>query len=196
MHPPEGLTFRVAITGKNRVSIAENVSYLKEDFPRRIDGELTEFLGKAQYRFVLSWGSTPKDLDSHLMGPDPGTGGTFHISYRRMKAWGNRHFLDIDAMSGFGPETITLKNLDPGIYEYSVHDYTNSFRNPSTGLAGSNAILRLYREQELLGEYTVPSGAQGNLWRVLSIDGTTGEISLIQTLSHESPRELSQQEID
>src|SRR5690554_5019926 len=32
------------------------------------------------YRIILTWGERPRDLDSHLTGPD-GQGGRFHVAY-------------------------------------------------------------------------------------------------------------------
>lgn len=59
-----------------------------------------------QARVVLSWSDTPSDLDLHIKSED------FHISYRNKKGAQYKVSLDRDSMSGFGPETITIKNLD------------------------------------------------------------------------------------
>lgn len=55
-------------------------------------------------RFILQWNDEPADLDLHLKSDD------FHVSYRHMKQ-GGQATLDQDAQHGFGPETITLKNI-------------------------------------------------------------------------------------
>ncbi len=185
--PDEGMRFTLSLSAKDYIGIKEQIDYIKEDFPRRIDTSLTGLLKTAQYRFVLSWGSKPLDLDAHLTGPIPKSSDLFHISFHNMKAWGTRHSLDIDAQKGFGPETITVTRLDDGIYEYFVHDYSNQKRLISNGLAGSQATVRLYRESELIGEYTVPDSAVGTLWRVCRINGATGEVTAVDTVETAKP---------
>jgi len=57
-------------------------------------------------RFVLSWGQNPDDLDLHFKGKN------YHISYRKTRNIQNTVKLDRDARKGYGPETITVNNLD------------------------------------------------------------------------------------
>lgn len=65
---------------------------------------LSPSLAGNSMRFILQWNEEPKDLDLHLEGNG------FHVSYRNMRA-GGEATLDQDEQSGFGPETITLKNV-------------------------------------------------------------------------------------
>jgi len=65
---------------------------------------LSPSLSGNSMRFILQWNDEPKDLDLHLQGND------FHVSYRHMRAAGEAT-LDQDEQGGFGPETITLKNV-------------------------------------------------------------------------------------
>ena len=84
-------------------------------------------------RFVLSWADQPRDLDLHFIGPN------FHISYRDMKNAPNEARLDRDATDGYGPETITAKNIRPDAhYELWVHNYTGG------GAFGRSAQAQLY----------------------------------------------------
>ncbi len=73
-----------------------------------------------QARFILEWGKNPKDLDAHLESDD------FHISFRNKKNSQGRATLDRDAMFGYGPETITLLNIDKTKeYNFYVDNYSN-----------------------------------------------------------------------
>ena len=85
-------------------------------------------LAANQIRFVLEWGSTPADVDSHLQGYC-NTGGSkvdVDVSFmnKSVSAGGKVIAdLDIDDQDGYGPETITLHNTN-GKYEYKIHRYT------------------------------------------------------------------------
>ncbi|MDH5517244.1 MAG: hypothetical protein OEY36_05400 [Gammaproteobacteria bacterium] len=65
---------------------------------------LSPSLAGNSMRFILQWNEQPQDLDLHL------TGNGFHVSYRDLRAAGEAR-LDQDEQSGFGPETITLNNV-------------------------------------------------------------------------------------
>jgi len=93
-------------------------------------------------RIVLQWGLNPRDLDSHLTGPTP-SGGRFHVFYSHTIE-NEAAELDVDDTSSYGPETITIHRLIPGVYRYAVHDYTNRNVNPSTGLAQSGASVKVF----------------------------------------------------
>lgn len=87
-------------------------------------------IGANEYRFILTWGATPYDLDSHLTGPT-GTGtDRFHVyfsnkTYTPSGAATPDVELDVDDTSSYGPETITLYNQKTGEYRYYVHDFSN-----------------------------------------------------------------------
>lgn len=125
-------------------------------------------------RIVLQWGHDPEDLDSHLRGPHP-NGGTFHVYYADdfIEDCGE---LDVDDTSSYGPETITMHRLVPGTYRYTVHDYDNSHRNPSSELANSNATVKLFFHDGQELTFNVPD-QPGTAWNVFEIDGATGTIT-------------------
>lgn len=125
-------------------------------------------------RIVLTWGATPKDLDSHIVYPGN------NIYWRSRK--GDDANLDVDDTQGFGPETITLERKHQGeTYVYAVHDFTDR-ENPDTrGLSGSQAKVFVYVGESLVRTYYVPRGQVGNLWTVFRITGE-GEIQDINTV--------------
>jgi hypothetical protein len=183
---PDGVNFTIKVSKDGYTSFNAEIAFRTEDFPRRVDAYLSGFMKKAQYRFVLSWGKSPSDLDAHLVGSNEGGAGEFHISYRNMVSYAARHFLDRDCVSGYGPETITLTRLDDGVYSYAVHDYSNLSSSSSARLSASGAEVRLYRESELIATWRVPEGRPGTLWRVCEIDGRTGAIKTLNEMRFES----------
>jgi hypothetical protein len=162
----------------------EDFAFIEAEYPIRADAHLSPPMNDKQYRFVLSWGASPPDLDAHAIGPTP-SGGEFHISYRTMVSYERRHFLDRDDTTGYGPETITLERLDPGSYVYAVHDYSDLSSTSSSRLSYSGAVVRVYREREQIAEARIAEGRPGTLWRVFSIDGSTGELKLLDQYGFE-----------
>jgi hypothetical protein len=127
-------------------------------------------------RIVLTWGETPADLDAHLTGPIEDSDDRFHIYW----AEENRGsldaspfaFLDIDDTTSFGPETITITAQFPGVYRYSVHNYTNREATESTALAQSGAAVRVFRGDSEIAQFAVPN-QEGTLWTVFEMSGVT-----------------------
>ena len=134
-------------------------------------------------RIVLQWGLNPRDLDSHLTGPTP-SGGRFHVFYSHTIE-NEAAELDVDDTSSYGPETITIHRLIPGVYRYAVHDYTNRNANPSTGLAQSGASVKVFMSDGREQTFTVPN-APGTVWTVFEIDGATGTVTPVNAMSYQS----------
>lgn len=136
-------------------------------------------------RVVLSWGETPRDLDSHLLSADGA-----HLFYGNGDI-GNA-VLDVDDTSSYGPETITIRTWNAGHYRYYVYDYSNGGNPLSTGLANSQAVVQLYIGDEAVRVFQVPPEA-GFIWHVFDVDSTTGELTVINrivgSLSELSPFE-------
>ena len=124
-----------------------------------------------EFRVVLSWGTSPRDLDSHVTGPN-GSGGRFHVYYSNEAEAGTT--LDLDDTSGEGPETITI-DANSGMYRYSIHNYSDQSATGSQGIAGSPTTVRLFGSTGLIKTYTAPAATAGNTWRVfeLTVTGTT-----------------------
>jgi len=139
---------------------------------------------------VLTWGDEPADVDAHLVGPSaPPDTSRFHVY------WSNRGsrdappyaHLDRDVRYGQGPETITITQRLSGTYSYMVHDWSNrssSPNDPSEELSASGANVRVIMNNQEVRNLIIPSGVPGTLWRVLDIDGTSGDIEIINTLEY------------
>lgn len=122
-------------------------------------------------RIVLDWDDNPKDLDAHLVKE-----GGYHISYRdKNSSADGKAILDRDDLDGYGPETITITDVDDDAeYKFYVKDFTNRDRNNSKRLSKSKARIKIYGEGELLHEFEIKEKLKGNTWMVFRI--VKGEI--------------------
>lgn len=150
------------------------------DVTPRAEVELLPVLGEGQTRVVLSWGENPRDLDSHMTGPD-GQGGSFHVYFANQGSDAGPPFvsLDTDDTQGFGPETITIWEQYPGTYCYSVH------RFGGTGeLSSSGATVEVFQGDTRVRTFEVPDGT-GDVWTVFRL--TTDGITPIDRIEDVSP---------
>lgn len=125
-------------------------------------------------RIVLTWGSHPSDLDGHLESP------TNNIYFGNKI--GKDAYQDVDAVRGFGPETITITNRSPDeTYVYAVHDFSDIGRPNAENLSQSQATVFVYIGESLVRTYYVPTGQPGNLWTVFRVtpSGEFQDINLV-----------------
>lgn len=129
-------------------------------------------------RIVLEWGENPRDLDSHLYTPTI-EGSTYHVFYADKGAEDEPPYavLDVDDVSSFGPETITISRGFNGTYTYAVHKYAGE--GP---LSASSATVKLLLPDGQSREWTVPESGSGRWWTVFRLDGTTGAITTVDEL--------------
>jgi len=114
-------------------------------------------------RAVLTWGANPSDLDSHLSYKNN------HIYFESKK--GDQAHLDVDDITSYGPETITIVKKKQGEkYLYSVHNYSDDNSPTSKGLGISGATVRVYIGQTLVRTYKATPQKVGNIWIVFGID--------------------------
>lgn len=126
-------------------------------------------------RIVLNWGAVPKDLDSHLLFPEN------HVYFTRMT--GTDALLDVDDITSYGPETITVSRKHDGErYVYAVHNYSDGGNPDSDRLAKSAAKVFVYVGQTLIRTYYVPANEKGNLWSVFAVT-EAGEFQDINSIS-------------
>lgn len=117
-------------------------------------------------RIVLDWDKKPADLDAHFVKE-----GDYHISYRDKKATEDgKARLDRDDRDGFGPETITVKDIDEKAeYTFYVKDYSNKGSKNSKQLSKSKAMVKIYGEGKLLNIWQLNEKQKGNAWVVFNI---------------------------
>jgi hypothetical protein len=150
------------------------------------NGTITPILASGQTRIVLTWGTSPSDLDSHLTGPVAGSSTRFHTYFSNKGSSTASPFakLDVDDTSSFGPETVTIYQAATGVYRYSVYDYTNGGSTNSTALSNSGAQVKVYAGSSPVQAFTVPVNQTGTLWTVFEI--SSGVVSPKNTMTNVS----------
>jgi hypothetical protein len=138
-----------------------------------------------QFRFVLTWGQNPADLDSHLWVPTA-VDDHYHVAF-----WDKGNLtttpyaeLDVDDVTSFGPETITLLPNYEGQYVYAVHHWSG------TGtIATSSAVVQIYAGNNLTHSLNAPGGTcyENGWWWVGELNATTGQFSLINEYHEDAP---------
>ena len=132
-----------------------------------------------EIRIMLTWGSNPVDMDSHLITPEIDSL-NFHISYSNRGNSESAPFvvLDLDDVDGFGPETITIKKLETGIYRYYVHQYSND------GILNeSNAKVQIFDSPNCTGEIIdITEEGEGRYWSVFEINGENDSLMEINQI--------------
>lgn len=137
---------------------------------------LTPILSDDEYRIVLTWGSSPNDLDSHLTYYVDGTQ-KCHVYYsNKIGIYNGERIaqLDLDDTSSYGPETVTI-TLNASLIEngsefkYSVHDFSGKSSSTSNALSLSNATVRVYAGNDMIKTFNVPKDMVGTVWHVFDI---------------------------
>ena len=147
---------------------------------------ITPLLPEGEIRIILTWGEIPWDLDSHFTGP-LSDWTRFHMFYPYSNTgygspWPNYVTLDLDDVTSYGPETTTLHYQLPGIYRFSIHDYTNRYSSNSLELSNSSAQVKVYGNTGLIGVFNVPPNQGGTLWTVFEMENEV--ITPINTFSY------------
>src|SRR5699024_851466 len=94
--------------------------------------------------------------------------------------------LDVDEISGYGPETITIEKMKQDeTYVYAVHDYTNSDAEESDEMSHSNAKVEVYKGNDKVNTFNVPTNKVGNVWTVFEIkNGEVIPVNSFKTIDH------------
>lgn len=151
-----------------------------DENPSRMYYVLNPVMKEGEYRIVLTWKATPRDLDSHLLYyADGATDPSMHVYYSNSTGRINGvtvAALDLDDTSGYGPETVTL-TVNAGMltgtakFKYCVHDFTNrSNGSTSKELSYSGAVVQVYYGNAVIESYHVRENVIANLWEVFEIN--------------------------
>lgn len=150
--------------------------FVSKDTANILSVYATPELEDGEYRIVLTWGDTPRDLDSHLFAPASGSDSEdYHICYYHMTDGSGNTSLDVDDTDGYGPETTTIRRIKDGQYKFYVSDFTNCSQNDveSEQMSRSSATVRVYGAEGLIQTFYVPVNQKGVIWEVFEIrDGT------------------------
>jgi hypothetical protein len=141
-------------------------------------------------QFTLVWGIEPHDLDSHLWTPYFGTDSLIsHVCYYRRGSQDVPPYadLDVDDVSSYGPEHVTIYQDFAGTYTYAVYHYSGEGT-----LATSGASVSLLKPDGTVQTFNVPTDTSVVQpywwWHVCTVDGTTGAVTPINILSPNPPR--------
>ncbi|MBZ0243629.1 MAG: PKD domain-containing protein, partial [Bacteroidales bacterium] len=153
------------------------------------DGQLTlnislsPNLAEGQMRFVLNWGASPTDLDSHLLTPEI-EGEQHHIAYYNEGSETSAPYaaLDYDYVNGYGPETVTIYDFFSGTYKYFIHNFSEE-----AAITTSQAVVQIYGQTGLLHTLQVPTNGSGLIWYVCDIDGNTGQVTIRNVIQENEP---------
>jgi len=142
---------------------------------------ISPVLAMGYFRVILDWGRNPADLDAHFTKDKQ-----YHISFRNMKVSEDGVAkLDRDDTDSWGPETITVKEIDSkSHYMFWVQDYSNRTDENSKKLSKSGASVKVYGDGKLLEYVTIPKGDRGNKWSVFEIKN--GKIELTNYITAEN----------
>lgn len=166
---PEG-KYYLEIVANGFITEFFEVTIRKGDNARAVNYTISPILQENEIRIVLEWGSTPRDLDSHLTGRST-VGIDININYTNKQVVYQDNViakLDLDDTDGFGPETTTIYDIF-GTYEFKVHDFTNAGNSSSAALAESGAVVKVYLGGQQPSVFNVPSGT-GTWWTVFRIE--------------------------
>ena len=143
------------------------------------DAVISPVTSDSAYRIVLTWGENPRDLDSHMVGT-LSSGESFHVYFgHKSQMDGDTEVcnLDIDDVTSYGPETITLNATTNQPYYYYVYRYAGSGT-----VATSGAQVKVYRGSELVYTFYVPTDlGNGDYWNVFAI--VDGELQVRNTIT-------------
>ncbi|MCL6448778.1 MAG: hypothetical protein K6U04_11615, partial [Armatimonadetes bacterium] len=129
------------------------------------EGEAVE-----QWRVVLKWTGQPHDLDAHLLVPQasPNDLAPFHLSWEQTGSIQAYPYavLENDSIQEGGSETIVIGRLLAGTYKFAVQNFSME-----KALAGSQAVVEVFRGSERLAVYQLEqaAGGKGRWWHVFKI---------------------------
>ncbi len=143
-----------------------------------LDFALSPSLVTGKVRIELTW-ATNRDLDAHLWLP---AALPIHIYWKNLGRCLDVPYacLDKDDFAE-GPENMEIRQRFPGTYVYGVYLFD------SGDLINSAPIVRIYDDNGLLAERQVPQEGTGRWWYVFDLDGITGNITPVDTISNTSP---------
>ena len=129
-------------------------------------------LGSDEVRVVLSWNAEPRDLDSHL---EYGARAPYQVVWNDRNKLSDDLTLDVDVVTGFGPETVTLKGSawNQARLGYSVFNYSHGYYYPGTTywspftIDQSGARVQIFKSQGLVKEYF--AGPVDDWWQVFCL---------------------------
>ncbi len=149
------------ITKDGYMRVEDNVTVANNGIASGNQISLPKTINEPNIKIVLDWGVKPTDLDSHLRMND------YHLCYWNMSVANGNMRLDRDDVTSYGPETVTIRNVDSSAtYKYYVHNYSES-----PAMTTSGARVRVWVNNEYRQTYVIPTTGEGLYWHVFDITG-------------------------
>jgi hypothetical protein len=91
--------------------------------------------------------------------------------------------LDRDEINVFGPEIVTIKTRDPGIYKYGVYLFAGI-----GSLSTASGVVKVFDVNgDLIRIINAPTIGGGRWWYILDIDGATSNVRVVNTIQANQP---------
>jgi hypothetical protein len=122
---------------------------------------------------VLTWDNPDYDLDLTVFTPYQGSNGDMAYIGSGVQSDSHGNYIQSDNSSSC--EVAYIDGTDTGDYKIYVNNYTDTQAgNLSSAVLGVvNVHVYIYANNVLVADYTVPIGANGVVWEVVEISGTT-----------------------
>ncbi|MEO0100062.1 MAG: PKD domain-containing protein [candidate division WOR-3 bacterium] len=144
------------------------------------------------FTIALTWGEDPRDLDAHMWTPNIG-GREYHVYFANKGRLSNAPYcsLDVDDVTSYGPEHITISQVFPGTYTYAVHHYGGD-----STITTSRAKVEIYQMGNLIQTFNAPRVPSGYnwWWHVFDLDGSSGVITPRNVIDSLPPRPWTKEE--
>lgn len=169
--------YTLEVSGEGYSTTYRTVISAGEDTPSNQDVLISPDLADDEVRIVLSWNKDPRDLDSHL---------EYGYSHPAQVVWNDKSHLngdlvlDYDVVTGFGPETVTLKGdaWNQSRRAYSVFNWTR-YATPSwysvVPISDSGATVRIYKKSGLVRSFHAGPDQIHKWWHLFCL-GSNGAI--------------------
>jgi len=207
---PTGRQCNVEVSHPGFVSSQYPVTVLKTatDGLYRTNALLPKTDKSQTFRFVVSYGASPPDLDAHVFVPMPNASfldvgehalvphrkKSSQVSWSRHGAAEELPFTTMDrAAKMWGPETISVHNVNDGTYHFVIKNGASSFTTPRD-FKDSSARAFLYQGNTLLNTVAINSaqGSPTQIWGAYTLSCQRGVCSLRITnkfmKSHQLPQ--------
>ena len=163
--------YTIVLSKNDYITASYPITIGGNNYTQNSDFTISPTLADDEIRVVLTWGSSPSDLDSHMAYLENDT--RIYHTYYSNKSNGNLGDnyirLDTDDIFYYGPETITVTNMSlTGDYKYYVHDFSSYNISSSQVLSNSGASIKVYFGNNTY-TFNVPTG-QGTIWKVFEIN--------------------------
>lgn len=159
---------------------------------------ISPFIYAGTMRVVLTWDGTIQDLDLMMQVPTSNTQDESDLaSYLNKTINNSRAQMDVDCKTGYGPETITLTNLNTTATFTCVVFNWDSFLlvdadnpAPDPQLKNSKTLVKVYRGDvnggSLVASFSAPNQT-GDYWKAFTMSGDGQTITAGNTI-YQSPK--------